>query len=58
MSKKYFVAFQVKQVKVNNMVGLALGNSPPYEFDIKPNRNIQNSMNDRKTEMDGSSEID
>ena len=44
------------------MVGLALGNNPPYEFDIKPSNynpfHNQISKIDRATEMDGSSEID
>jgi len=40
------------------MLGLALSNNPPYEFDIKPNKNNQIQINDRNTEMDGSSEID
>jgi len=47
---------------MKNMVGLALGNNPPYEFDIKPSNynpfHNQISKIDRATEMDGSSEID
>jgi hypothetical protein len=38
--QQYYVAYQVKEVKFNNQVGLALGSSPPYEFDIKPHLDL------------------
>jgi hypothetical protein len=36
VSPNYHLAFQVKTIKQNNMVGLTVGGTIPYDFDVRP----------------------